>query len=146
MQNKEIQALLKDVPVDRDQEVRTKQPHAKNEKVSAEQLKESGNKAFAAQDYEMSVHWYSLAIDVDSVLCEINNKQSALAHVLFSNRSAAYFQLQQYDKALGDAESTIVMAPEWPKGYMRKGAILAAMGRNEESDAAYEIMKKLEVK
>uniref|UniRef100_A0A3Q0SWN7 Zgc:123010 n=1 Tax=Amphilophus citrinellus TaxID=61819 RepID=A0A3Q0SWN7_AMPCI len=42
----------------------------------------------------------------------------------FGNRSYCYYCLEQYPQALADAERSIQLAPEWPKGYFRKGSAL----------------------
>lgn len=45
----------------------------------------------------------------------------------FGNRSYCYYCLEQYPLALADAEKSIQMAPEWPKGYYRKGSALMGL-------------------
>ena len=35
--------------------------------------------------------------------------------------------MQQYEKALKDADKAITLAAEWPKGYFRKGRALAGL-------------------
>jgi len=40
-----------------------------------------------------------------------------------------------------DAEVAIQLSPEWPKGYLRSGHALAALGKTEESEAAFAKMK-----
>jgi len=35
--------------------------------------------------------------------------------------------LEQYPQALADAERSIQLAPDWPKGYFRKGSALMGM-------------------
>ncbi|MED6271536.1 hypothetical protein CHARACLAT_021301, partial [Characodon lateralis] len=45
----------------------------------------------------------------------------------FGNRSYCYYCLEQYPQALGDAERSIELAPEWAKGYFRKGRALIGM-------------------
>jgi stress-induced-phosphoprotein 1 len=49
-------------------------------------------------------------------------------HVLYSNRSASYASLKDFDKALSDAEKTVELNPTWGKGYSRKGAALHGQG------------------
>ena len=57
-------------------------------------LKDAGNKAFAAKDYDKAIQLFTQAIEIDP-----SN------HVLYSNRSAAYAGKHQYTEALQDAES-----------------------------------------
>lgn len=45
----------------------------------------------------------------------------------FGNRSYCYYCLEQYPQALADAERSIQMAPDWPKGHFRKGSSLMGM-------------------
>jgi stress-induced-phosphoprotein 1 len=49
-------------------------------------------------------------------------------HVLYSNRSACYASLRDFEKALADANKTIEVNPGWSKGYGRKGAALHGLG------------------
>ena len=59
----------------------------------ADELKNQGNKAFAAKDYDTAIDLFSKAIDIDP-----SN------HVLFSNRSAAKAGKKDWSAALEDAE------------------------------------------
>lgn len=49
-------------------------------------------------------------------------------HVLYSNRSACYASLRDFDNALKDAEKTTEIKPDWSKGWARKGAALHGKG------------------
>jgi len=75
--------------------------------------KNAGNRSFAQGKYDEAVHYYSEAIEIFP-----DN------HVLYSNRSAAYMQLKNWDKALEDAEKCIQLDSDFPKGHFRKGQIL----------------------
>jgi stress-induced-phosphoprotein 1 len=59
----------------------------------AEELKNQGNKAFQAKDYDTAIDLFSKAIEL-----EPSN------YVLWSNRSAAKAGKRQYGPALEDAE------------------------------------------
>ena len=45
----------------------------------------------------------------------------------FGNRSYCYDRMGQYEKALQDADVAISLAPDWPKGYFRRGRALAGL-------------------
>ncbi|GAM22202.1 hypothetical protein SAMD00019534_053770 [Acytostelium subglobosum LB1] len=119
---------------------------ASEPKVSAEDLKENGNKAFRNGDYDIALNWYQLAGSVEDVTSEMNPgvKKQSIAHVLFSNKSACHLHLKNYQQALADAEETIKLAPNWPKGYLRKAGALEALGRQEEAQEAKDKMTALE--
>lgn len=61
--------------------------------MSVDELKNQGNKAFQAKDYDTAIDLFSKAIELDPT-----------NHVLWSNRSAAKAGKKQYDAALEDAE------------------------------------------
>jgi stress-induced-phosphoprotein 1 len=93
----------------------------------ANALKDQGNKAFAAKDYDKAIQLFSAAIALDP-----SN------HVLFSNRSAAKAGKKLWTGALEDAEQVVTLNPSWGKGYARKGAALHGSRRYDEAIAAYE--------
>jgi len=96
-------------------------------------LKDAGNKAFAAKDYNQAIQLFSDAIQLDPQ-----------NHVLHSNRSAAHAGNRNWQQALIDAESAIRCNPSWSKGYARKGAALHGSKRWDEAIAAYEEGLKIE--
>ncbi len=59
----------------------------------ADDLKNQGNKAFQAKDYDTAIDLFSKALELDHQ-----------NHVLYSNRSAAKAGKKQYAAALEDAE------------------------------------------
>jgi tetratricopeptide (TPR) repeat protein len=62
--------------------------------TQANELKDQGNKAFQAKDYDTAIDLFTKAIELDPQ-----------NHVLFSNRSAAKAGKKQWDAALEDAET-----------------------------------------
>ncbi|KAK6636150.1 hypothetical protein RUM43_009802 [Polyplax serrata] len=90
-------------------------------------LKDKGNAALNANNFEEAIKNYSEAISIDGK-----------NHVLYSNRSAAYAKCKKYELALQDAEKTVELKPDWGKGYSRKGSALAYLGKYDESIKAYE--------
>ncbi|KAF8665789.1 hypothetical protein AX16_000235 [Volvariella volvacea WC 439] len=96
-------------------------------------LKDQGNKAFAAKDYDKAIDLFTQAIALDP-----------RNHVLYSNRSAAKAGKKLWPEALSDAEECIKANPSWSKGYARKGAALHGAKRYDEAIAAYEEGLKLE--
>lgn len=55
-------------------------------------------------DFQEAIKYFSEAIKLDP-----SN------HVLYSNRSAAYASLKNYNDALKDAEKTVELKPDWAK-------------------------------
>ncbi|KAI9575022.1 chaperone [Boletus coccyginus] len=95
--------------------------------ADASALKDQGNKAFAAKDYDKAIQFFTAAIAIDP-----SN------HVLYSNRSAANAGKKQWSAALEDAEKCVTLSPSWGKGYARKGAALHGARRYDEAIVAYE--------
>ena len=71
-----------------------------------EELKNKGNTAFSAGDFKTAVELFTSGIALDPT-----------NHVLYSNRSAAYASLKQYQEALVDADKTIQIQPSWGKVF-----------------------------
>jgi len=92
----------------------------------AEEAKAKGTAAFQAGKYEEAIGHYTKAIELGPT------------HVLYSNRSAAYGGMGNWEEALTDATKCIEMKPDWGKGYGRKGAALHGLGRYEAAIGAYE--------
>jgi stress-induced-phosphoprotein 1 len=101
--------------------------------ADANTLKDAGNKAFAAKDWDKAIDLFSQAIAIDG-----SN------HVLYSNRSAAYSGKKDWSLALKDADKCIEINPTWSKGFARKGAALHGAKSYDEAIAAYEAGLKIE--
>jgi len=94
--------------------------------MSATELKNQGNAAVTAGNYQEAIDLYTQAITM-----EPSN------HVFYSNRSAAYLNMKNGANALEDASKCVSLNPTWVKGYSRKGAALHEMGKYEEAEQAY---------
>ena len=92
-----------------------------------EELKAKGNAALQAEKFDEAIKFYSEAIAVDPT-----------NHILYSNRSAAYAKTAAYAESLSDAEKTVSLKSDWPKGYSRKGAALELLERYDEAVRTYE--------
>uniref|UniRef100_A0A6B2LJE1 MYND-type domain-containing protein n=1 Tax=Arcella intermedia TaxID=1963864 RepID=A0A6B2LJE1_9EUKA len=85
-------------------------------------MKEKGNEQLKKGNFSKAVEFYSTAINID----EQN-------HILWSNRSLAYANQSLWSEALADANKTLFLAPNFAKGYLRKGVALAGLGKYEEA-------------
>eukprot|EP01116_Phalansterium_solitarium_P020487 TRINITY_DN6069_c0_g1_i1.p1 TRINITY_DN6069_c0_g1~~TRINITY_DN6069_c0_g1_i1.p1 ORF type:complete len:364 (+),score=114.95 TRINITY_DN6069_c0_g1_i1:70-1092(+) len=61
-----------------------------------------------------------------------------------SNRSEANLTYGYADRALRDADQTIALRPNWPKGYVRRGDALLRQNRFEDAASAYALASQLE--
>ncbi|RDX66642.1 Hsp70-Hsp90 organizing protein 1, partial [Mucuna pruriens] len=93
----------------------------------AEEAKARGNAAFSGGDFGGAIRHFS-----DAIALAPSN------HVLYSNRSAAYASLQNYTEALADAQKTVDLKPDWPKGYSRLGAAHLGLARHRDAVSAYK--------
>uniref|UniRef100_A0A8C4T7A7 Tetratricopeptide repeat protein 28 n=1 Tax=Erpetoichthys calabaricus TaxID=27687 RepID=A0A8C4T7A7_ERPCA len=62
------------------------------------------NQACEKGDFTGAIRLYSEVLEADSQNC-----------ILYSNRSAAYIKVHEYDKALSDAVKARLLNPKWPK-------------------------------
>ncbi|XP_044761504.1 STI1-like protein [Coccinella septempunctata] len=92
-----------------------------------ESLKELGNKAVQEKKYTEAILHYTHAI-----------KLNPINHVLYSNRSYAFLNEQQYYLALEDANETIRLSPSWAKGYFRKAEVEFAAHHYLEACQSYK--------
>ncbi|XWS61933.1 hypothetical protein CRYUN_Cryun07bG0167300 [Craigia yunnanensis] len=98
----------------------------------ADEAKAKGNAAFSSGDFNTAIKHFTEAINF-----------SPTNHVLYSNRSAAYASLHQYEDALSDAKKTVDLKPDWSKGYSRLGAAHVGLHKYQDAISAYK--KGLEI-
>lgn len=60
-----------------------------------------------------------------------------LGYIGYSERSYIYLQLEEYEKALIDADKIIEITPNIPDGYIRKAHVYHSQGKYEEAIKAY---------
>ena len=56
---------------------------------------------------------------------------------LYSNRFSAYYKVQQYHKAMQDADRCTKLRPKWWKGWYRKGQAAQALGDVQKASMSY---------
>ena len=91
--------------------------------VEMENFKSQGNKAFGEKDY---LEMYTKALQVPNIPDEASG-------TLYSNRSATYLELKQYENSYSDAKLAQLLRPNWPRAYERKGKALLAMKEYEKA-------------
>mmetsp|Transcript_17128 Transcript_17128/g.17015 ORF Transcript_17128/g.17015 Transcript_17128/m.17015 type:complete len:575 (+) Transcript_17128:2-1726(+) len=100
--------------------------------AQALEWKERGNAAFQQKNYQEAIECFTKALEF-----------TPNDHVFYSNRSACYASLEQYDKALEDAVKCVQLKPDWVRGYTRKGLAEFYLGKYKESVETYK--KGLEI-
>eukprot|EP00930_Biecheleria_cincta_P096128 TRINITY_DN87_c0_g2_i1.p1 TRINITY_DN87_c0_g2~~TRINITY_DN87_c0_g2_i1.p1 ORF type:complete len:609 (-),score=200.04 TRINITY_DN87_c0_g2_i1:475-2229(-) len=102
------------------------------DKAKAAEAKAKGNTAFQAKDFKEAITHFTEAISHDPT-----------DHVFFSNRSACFASLEQYEKALEDGTECVKLKPDWPKGYTRKGLAEFFLKKYDEAAETYKAGLKL---
>uniref|UniRef100_A0A3B4B803 Uncharacterized protein n=1 Tax=Periophthalmus magnuspinnatus TaxID=409849 RepID=A0A3B4B803_9GOBI len=111
----------------------TKKEVGKNLIKKSASLTEKGIKLVQEGQYAQAVTMFTEAIKCDPK-----------DYRFFGNRSYCYSCLDQFPQALADAERSIQLAPDWPKGYFRKGIALMGMKRYSEAEKAMEKVLRLD--
>ncbi len=99
----------------------------------AERHKRDGNAALEAGKYALAAERYSRAIEIDPSCA-----------VYFSNRAHARVCMRDFAAALVDADRAVALRPEWPKGYVRRGAAHMGLGQHAEAEKEYARAIELE--
>eukprot|EP01064_Diplonema_japonicum_P032552 TRINITY_DN6151_c0_g3_i1.p1 TRINITY_DN6151_c0_g3~~TRINITY_DN6151_c0_g3_i1.p1 ORF type:complete len:296 (+),score=95.94 TRINITY_DN6151_c0_g3_i1:53-940(+) len=101
----------------------------------AARFKAQGNKVFAEGEFCKAAKFYTASISHD-----------AGNHVLYSNRSACFFNQKKYTRGLADAAQCVALNPSWAKGYFRKGSCLVQLELPEAAMETYEAGLKIDKK
>jgi tetratricopeptide (TPR) repeat protein len=89
----------------------------------AAELRSEGNKAFTNKQYDEAIRLYTEAL----ALSDLN------AHLLYSNRSAAFLFKGEHEQAIADAQKCLDLKPDWSKAYFRMGKALMAATRFDDA-------------
>ena len=95
---------------------------------TAASWKDKGNQYVQEKQYLEALNCYTKAIELDP-----NDP------ILYSNRSAMFYNLNKFDNAILDAEMAIQLRPQYAKAYLRKGNALEAQYKYKEAFDAYEL-------
>lgn len=101
--------------------------------MSADEEKKLGNEAFSKKDFKTAIEHFTKAIEL-----------APTNHVLYSNRSAAYAGLGDYDSALKDADKVIEINPSWARGHGRRATALHFLGRYGEAYQEYNTVLRMD--
>ncbi|XP_064470323.1 uncharacterized protein LOC135385077 [Ornithodoros turicata] len=80
----------------------------RNDKSGEDKLKNSGNQKFKDKKYKEAYDLYTDAI-----------RKTRYSHLLYSNRAQCSLRLQRYQEAEMDARRTIILCPNFEKGYYK---------------------------
>ncbi|KAK3328468.1 serine/threonine-protein phosphatase 5 [Cercophora scortea] len=96
-------------------------------------IKNEGNKAFAAHDWEKAIDCYSRAI-------ELNDQEPTY----WSNRAQAYLKTEAYGYAIRDATRAIELKPSFVKAYYRRATAYAAILKPRDALKDFKTCVKIE--
>ncbi|XP_037632477.1 tetratricopeptide repeat protein 12 isoform X1 [Sebastes umbrosus] len=116
---------------ERDAEDRRVRRIAKARKATA--LKDKGNEAYAQEDYETAVKYYS------DGLAELRDMQP-----LYTNRAQAYIKLGKYNEAISDCEWALKCNERCIKAYLHMGKAYRALKKYNESRNCFEKIVEIE--
>lgn len=101
--------------------------------LRSRQVAVKGNEMANLGNYQAAVDLFTEAINLD-----------AKDFRFFGNRSYCYDRMGQYEKALQDADVSISLAPDWPKGYFRRGRALAGLKLYSDAETSFAQVLKLD--
>lgn len=105
------------------------------QRVKGEAKRAEGNEAFKANDFLQAAAFYTQAIGLCDTL-----------HLAWANRAQCFLKTGQPEKALEDSTRCTELAPEYAKGWFRKGMALHALKRFQEAIPALLEAEKLDPK
>jgi len=106
----------------------------KDDVEHAERFKTQGNKFMQKKQFGDAVQCYSNALRI----CP-SGPQS---HIYYSNRSAAFLSMRNYQEAAIDNERALALDPTYGKAHARLGWAFFAQGKFQDALGAYELAMK----
>jgi len=110
-------------------------PVEEEQRQKAEARRLEGNEAFRANDFLQAAVIYTEAIGMCLDL-----------HLAWANRAQCFLQTGQSEKAFEDATRCTELAPDYAKGWFRKGMALHALRRFGEAIPAFTQAERLDPK
>ncbi|XP_059142546.1 nucleolin-like isoform X2 [Physella acuta] len=101
--------------------------------LRSRQLAIRGNEMAQVDQYTAAIQLFTEAISLDPTDFRF-----------FGNRSYCFDRIEQYEKALRDADRAIKLDKDWPKGYFRKGRALAGLKMFGDAEKAFMQVLKLD--
>ncbi|CAK0796794.1 unnamed protein product [Prorocentrum cordatum] len=101
-------------------------PPSDSEVDRSRELRQEGNAAYADGRFEEAVVHYS-----EAALLNPSD------HLLYSNRSACWLRLSRPVEALDDAELCTKLAPDFSRGFLRKGDAEKRLDRRVDAQASF---------
>lgn len=98
----------------------------------ADNYKQAGNNSYSRKNYQQAVEEFTKSLELYP------------SPPVFSNRAAAYYELNQPEQAYEDATMALSMDPRYAKAYRRRAAACEKMGRWEEAGYDYHELSILE--
>ncbi|XP_041642315.1 hsp70-Hsp90 organizing protein 1-like [Cheilinus undulatus] len=117
----------------KENEARSSQEASEEMKRRGEALTVQGIEMFERGRYSQAVHMFT-----EAIYCDPKD------HRFYGNRSYCYWCLEQYSSALADAQRSIQLAPDWPKGHFRKGCALMGLKCFSKAEEAMAQVLKLD--
>lgn len=99
----------------------------KNSSLSAQDLKEAGDRSFGSGDLLKAEQLYSQSIEADPNQC-----------AAYNNRGIVLYHLDRFEEALASYDQAIALKPDYAQAYSNKGIVLHANNRLDEALSSYE--------
>lgn len=110
------------------------EPNA-NDDDNFENLKKKADILFEEQKYTEALQAYT-----EILSSHPKNKE---IHRIYSNRSATYISLENYNEALEDAIKCTSLNPDWPNAWARLGKALVCLERFQDAITVYRKANEL---